>query len=93
MEQAKQPVTADSSSDQHISDDFVSDDSVTDDFVTDQEYLKKVLLSPVYDVARRTDLQCLEKFSAAMGNEVWLKREDQQPVKSFKLRGAYNCIA
>lgn len=78
MEQAKQPV-----SDEHVSDPVVSD----------QEYLKKVLLSPVYDVARRTDLQSLQKFSLAMGNEVWLKREDQQPVKSFKLRGAYNCIA
>ena len=61
--------------------------------VSDAEYLKKVLLSPVYDVANSTDLQKLEKFSAAMGNEVWLKREDQQPVKSFKLRGAYNCIS
>lgn len=61
--------------------------------VGESEYLKKILLSPVYDVAVNTDLQRLDKFSQAMGNQVWLKREDQQPVKSFKLRGAYNRIA
>lgn len=60
--------------------------------VSDSEYLKKVLLSPVYDVAKTTDLQYLQRFSQSMKNDVWLKREDQQPVKSFKLRGAYNCI-
>lgn len=60
--------------------------------VSDSEYLKKVLLSPVYGAAKRTELQFLDKFSTTMGNHVWLKREDQQPVKSFKLRGAYNCI-
>ena len=65
----------------------------TDQPVSDAEYLKKVLLSPVYDVAQRTELQYLQKLSTAMGNEVWLKREDQQPVKSFKLRGAYNSIS
>ena len=59
---------------------------------SDSEYLKKILLSPVYDVAKRTDLQLLQRFSQSMGNQVFLKREDQQPVKSFKLRGAYNCI-
>lgn len=57
------------------------------------EYLKKILLSPVYDVAKRTDLQYMQRFSQTMGNQVFLKREDQQPVKSFKLRGAYNRIA
>ena len=56
-------------------------------------YLKKILLSPVYDVAVKTDLSLLPKLSNELGNEVWLKREDQQPVKSFKLRGAYSCIA
>lgn len=57
------------------------------------DYLKKVLLSPVYDVAVKSDLVKLEKLSDAIGNEVWLKREDQQPVKSFKLRGAYNKLS
>ena len=56
------------------------------------EYLKSILLSPVYDVAVNSDLQKLEKLSASLGNDIWLKREDQQPVKSFKLRGAYNKI-
>jgi threonine dehydratase len=54
------------------------------------EYLKQILLSPVYDVAVNSDLQKLDKLSATLDNEIWLKREDQQPVKSFKLRGAYN---
>ncbi len=57
--------------------------------VSDHDYLKKVLLAPVYDVAVNSDLAYLSRFSAEIGNEVFLKREDQQPVKSFKLRGAY----
>ncbi|MCF2947435.1 threonine ammonia-lyase, biosynthetic [Paraglaciecola aquimarina] len=57
------------------------------------DYLKRILLSPVYDVAVNSDLQKLDKLSAAVGNEIWLKREDQQPVKSFKLRGAYNKLS
>ena len=60
---------------------------------TANEYLKSILLSPVYDVAVNSDLQKLEKLSASLGNEIWLKREDQQPVKSFKLRGAYNKLS
>ncbi|MGY0591011.1 MAG: threonine ammonia-lyase, biosynthetic [Paraglaciecola chathamensis] len=58
-----------------------------------QEYLKKVLMSPVYDVAVNSEFVHLNKFSTVLGNDVWLKREDQQPVKSFKLRGAYNKIS
>jgi threonine dehydratase len=58
--------------------------------VSEADYLKKILLSPVYDVAVQSDLVRLDKLSAALGNDIWLKREDQQPVKSFKLRGAYN---
>jgi threonine dehydratase len=57
------------------------------------DYLKRILLSPVYDVAVNSDLQKLDKLSATLGNEIWLKREDQQPVKSFKLRGAYNKLS
>jgi threonine dehydratase len=44
-------------------------------------------------VARRTPLQRNERLSAATGAEVWLKREDLQPVRSYKLRGAYNLMA
>jgi threonine dehydratase len=58
--------------------------------LTPQDYLQRILLAPVYDVAVNSDLQKLDKLSAALGNDIWLKREDQQPVKSFKLRGAYN---
>lgn len=61
--------------------------------VSAHDYLKKILLSPVYDVAVKSDLVKLQKLSDSIGNEVWLKREDQQPVKSFKLRGAYNKIS
>lgn len=61
--------------------------------VSPSEYLKKILLAPVYEAAINTDLEMLNRFSSAVGNQVWLKREDQQPVKSFKLRGAYNCIS
>ena len=49
--------------------------------------------SRVYDVAQRTPLELAHILSHRLGNRVWLKREDQQPVFSFKLRGAYNKIA
>ena len=52
------------------------------------EYLRKILLSPVYEVAKVTPLQVLKKISDRLGNHVVLKREDLQPVHSFKLRGA-----
>ena len=57
---------------------------------SEQSYLQKILLAPVYDVATNSDLCKLEKLSSSLNNAIWLKREDQQPVKSFKLRGAYN---
>jgi len=57
------------------------------------DYLKKILTSPVYDVAVNSELNKLTKLSEYLGNDVWLKREDQQPVKSFKLRGAYNKLS
>ncbi|MDG5900846.1 threonine ammonia-lyase, biosynthetic [Shewanella xiamenensis] len=58
-----------------------------------QSYLQKILLSSVYDVAKVTPLSSLNKLSARLGCQVFLKREDMQPVHSFKLRGAYNRIA
>ena len=60
---------------------------------TYEQYLRKILLSPVYDVAKVTPLQKLEKVSEKVGVKVLLKREDLQSVHSFKLRGAYNKIA
>ena len=60
--------------------------------VSDHDYLKKILLAPVYEVAVASELSYMSLLSAELGNDVFLKREDQQPVKSFKLRGAYNRI-
>lgn len=54
------------------------------------DYLRRILLAPVYDVAIESDITPLTKLSARLGNQIFLKREDQQPVHSFKLRGAYN---
>lgn len=56
-------------------------------------YLQKTLLSSVYDVAKVTPLSSLNKLSARLGCQVFLKREDMQPVHSFKLRGAYNKVS
>jgi len=58
-----------------------------------QEYLQRVLTARVYDLAVQTALTKLPNLSAETGANVWLKREDQQPVFSFKIRGAANKIA
>ena len=55
-----------------------------------QSYIKRILDARVYDVARETPVDRAELLSRRLGNHVWLKREDLQPVFSFKLRGAYN---
>ncbi|CAJ4185984.1 threonine dehydratase [Burkholderia pseudomallei] len=57
------------------------------------DYLKKILTARVYDVALETELERARNLSARLGNAVYLKREDNQPVFSFKLRGAYNKMA
>jgi threonine dehydratase len=57
------------------------------------DYLKKILTARVYDVAVESDLQPAKALSRRLHNKVLLKREDQQPVFSFKLRGAYNKMA
>jgi len=56
-------------------------------------YLEKIRNSRVYDVARNTPLDFQPNLSARIHNRVFLKREDMQPVFSFKLRGAYNKMA
>ena len=56
-------------------------------------YLKMILNSRVYDVASKTPLDFAKNLSRRLDNDIWLKREDLQPVFSFKLRGAYNKIA
>lgn len=55
-----------------------------------QSYIKRILDARVYDVARETPIDKAALLSKRFGNHVWLKREDLQPVFSFKLRGAYN---
>lgn len=57
------------------------------------DYLRRILLAPVYEVAKETELNFLERLSREHNNQIYLKREDQQPVHSFKLRGAYNRLA
>ncbi len=57
------------------------------------DYLEKVLNAQVYDVAVETPLDLAGNLSTRVHNRIWLKREDMQPVFSFKLRGAYNKIA
>jgi len=56
-------------------------------------YLDAIEHARVYEVARETPLELAPKLSERLGNEVLFKREDLQPVFSFKLRGAYNKIA
>jgi len=58
-----------------------------------QDYLQKILTSKVYDVAIESALDEARSLSRRLGHKVFLKREDQQPVFSFKLRGAYNKMA
>lgn len=61
--------------------------------LTPADYLKKILTARVYDVAVESALEPAQLLSQRLGNTVLLKREDQQPVRSFKLRGAYNKMA
>src|SRR4051812_2590238 len=56
-------------------------------------YLEKILTAKVYDVAIESPLEVAPSISRRTGNHVLLKREDKQPVFSFKLRGAYNKMA
>ncbi len=56
------------------------------------QYLNKILKARVYDVAVETPLDPMKILSERLDNQVLLKREDLQPVFSFKLRGAYNKI-
>ena len=55
--------------------------------------IKRILCAKVYDVARETPIDQLQFLSEQLGNQILAKREDLQPIFSFKLRGAYNKIA
>jgi threonine dehydratase len=57
------------------------------------DYLKKILQARVYDVAIESPLERANGISESLNNHILLKREDLQPVFSFKLRGAYNKMA
>ncbi len=54
------------------------------------KYVKDILSARVYDVAIESPIHKAASLSRRLENDVWLKREDLQPVFSFKLRGAYN---
>jgi len=58
-----------------------------------EPYVERILKARVYDVAIESALDPMPRLSTRVGSQVLLKREDQQPVFSFKLRGAYNKIA
>ena len=58
-----------------------------------EDYLRKILRARVYDVARETPLDHAPLLSRRLGSEIWIKREDQQPIFAYKIRGAYNKMA
>jgi len=58
-----------------------------------ENYIKRILEANVYDVAVETPLSPAPFLSERLGNDILIKREDEQPVYSFKCRGAYNCIS
>ena len=61
--------------------------------MTPEAMLRLILTTRVYDVARTTPLDRANRLSRHTGNQVFLKREDLQPIFTFKLRGAYNRMA
>ena len=56
------------------------------------DYVRRILDARVYDVAVQTPLDRMNRLSQRLQSQVWLKREDLQPIFSFKIRGAYNRI-
>lgn len=58
-----------------------------------EQYIKSILTARVYEVAKETPLERAPILSRRLQNHVWIKREDEQPVFSFKCRGAYNKMA
>lgn len=59
---------------------------------TSFDYLREILRAPVYEAAITTPLEPMPILSARLGNTISVKREDDQPVHSFKIRGAYTRI-
>ena len=58
-----------------------------------ERYIERILKARVYDVAIESPLEAAPRLSRRLGNRILFKREDLQPVFSFKLRGAYNKIS
>src|ERR1700690_3203014 len=58
-----------------------------------ENYLERILKAKVYDVAIESPPEAPPRLSRRLGNHIYLKREDLQPIFSFKIRGAYNKIA
>ena len=58
-----------------------------------ENYVERILKAKVYDVAIETSLESAPRLSRRLNNRILFKREDLQPVFSFKIRGAYNKIA
>ena len=56
------------------------------------QYIPKILSANIYDVAIETPLHTAPFLTERLGNNIWIKREDKQPVYSFKIRGAYNKV-
>lgn len=61
--------------------------------MNDTDYIERIRNASVYDVAIESPLELAANLSRRLKNRIWLKREDLQPVFSFKLRGAYNKLA
>lgn len=82
-------------SDEPIEDQPVSEDASFDgeQYQMGLQFLRRILLAKVYEVAKETELTEMSKLSTQFDQQIYLKREDQQPVQSFKLRGAYNKLA
>ena len=66
---------------------------MTQQIQSNTDYLRRILSSNIYDLAQVTQLQKMEKLSARLKNNIFIKREDRQPVHSFKLRGAFAMIS
>ncbi|XP_010552986.1 PREDICTED: threonine dehydratase biosynthetic, chloroplastic-like [Tarenaya hassleriana] len=69
-----------------------SDDDGNGSIIEAMEYLTNILSTKVYDVAIESPMQLAKKLSERLGVRLFLKREDLQPVFSFKLRGAFNMM-
>lgn len=72
---------------------FFENSFYDDQFCKESDYLRRILTANVYEVAKETPLHLASNLSDRLSTEILLKREDLQPVFSFKLRGAYNRMA